>query len=671
LLHDLPDCVVVINSHGIIVNANKALERLLGYAPQQVIGSNVSILCPSPHREQHDYYLERYFSTGVKRVVGRTREVTAQAKDGRLIPVALSVSETLFNGESFFTGIVRDNSNVAHMQHDIVATEARAKAVLDSSPNGVIVVDATRGIVTSVNRAAERMTQYEEKELVGRTLTHIVAHDLSNVEEDFMNGARREVIGVRKDGTEFLALVSVSRIDVQGQMCLCVMLEDITRSRESELRMKAVFEGARDAILTTSDDGHILSANPAFFRLFGYASDVDDVSVIDLSSHITSHDDGEGHTCMEAIRKDGSLFPCEVTRSDVSIGHNRVFALIIRDITSRKKAEEARALSALLETMLPPHIAQRMLNDPTLNRIAERYDHACILFTDIKGFTAMSANMAPQDVAAMLAEMFEAFDTSAKKFGVEKVKTIGDSYMCGTGLRAGADECESVVQMARFAVEVLESMKLLNARSGRDIQIRVGMHCGPVMCGVLSRTKPVMDTFGAVVNYASRMESTGVPGKVQVSERVAEVIRGASCEDIWVEEREDAVQVKGVGMARTYFLKYRNVKPTHNDHEAQVMVFGREVEEPVAETPQSSTSSASTADHDHPLYGSHTHSYAESHHRMATSSSLDNSANDSFIVGYDRSFVANSSNMSPVPAGHGRSTRPSPSPAGQSQHVSP
>eukprot|EP00762_Andalucia_godoyi_P007474 ANDGO_07835.mRNA.1 Adenylate cyclase len=607
LLDDLPDAVIVISQEGVILNANKATMRFFGYAVEELVSQNISMLCPEPHRSRHNGYLQRYLQTGVKRVVGRTREVTGVTKDGELVPIALSVSETIVNGESYFTGIVRDNAQVTKVREDVIASEARAKAVLDASPNGIVVVDTVSSRIQTVNHAITRITGYSESECLGAKIDNVIGKPLSElmgdlyprhlhadaaatglhvnaspssgseqvkhaekeVEEENLGTKTMEVSGTKKDGSEFLAEVHVSRIDVQGNMCACLVIEDVTNSRATAVRARAIFEAASDAIITMDANSVILSINPAGVRMLGYDS-VDslvgqNVSVLmddDLAkshaSYVQRYLDtgvalriGKGAWERDVKKADGSFIPCELTLSDISIGtgqSSRIFAAIVRDISNRKRAEQARAMAALLSTTLPTRVAERMLKDPTVDTISERLENSTILFTDMVGFTSLSSKMAPHEVTQMLAEIFGMFDDRAEEFGVEKIKTIGDAYMaaCLKGISREHD----ISAMARFALAVIHDIQRYNERHGTCIAIRVGMHIGHVMGAVLSRNKPMLDVFGDACNFASRMESTGSAGRVQLSQDAAIALEQRG----WNVELRGEVAVKGKGTVRTYWL---------------------------------------------------------------------------------------------------------------------
>ncbi len=178
----------------------------------------------------------------------------------------------------------------------------------------------------------------------------------------------------------------------------------------------------------------------------------------------------------------------------------------------RLDAEHARS-ERLLLNVLPAPIAARLKDTPT--RIADRFDDATVLFADIVGFTTLSQRLTPEEIVSALDEVFSAFDDIAAHHQLEKIKTIGDSYMVVGGVpRARADHAHAIAAMA------LEMRDLIATRrfgAGHQLEVRIGISSGPVVAGVIGKQKFIYDLWGDTVNTASRMESHGVAGSIQVS----------------------------------------------------------------------------------------------------------------------------------------------------------
>jgi adenylate cyclase len=169
---------------------------------------------------------------------------------------------------------------------------------------------------------------------------------------------------------------------------------------------------------------------------------------------------------------------------------------------------------------------------------------ATVLFADIVDFTPMSATRSAEEVVALLDDVFSAFDGLADARGLEKIKTIGDAYMVAGGIPVPRDDhCEAVVRMA------IAMLRECDGRREAALRLRVGIDTGPVVAGVIGRRKFIYDLWGDTVNTASRMESHGVPGRIQVTDRVVERLR-----DAYRFEPRGSVDVKGKGSMTTWLL---------------------------------------------------------------------------------------------------------------------
>jgi class 3 adenylate cyclase len=208
------------------------------------------------------------------------------------------------------------------------------------------------------------------------------------------------------------------------------------------------------------------------------------------------------------------------------------------------QAEQERS-EGLLLNVLPAAIADRLKQGEEI--IADRFPEVTVLFADLVDFTASSDRSSPERVVQVLADLFTAFDRLAARLGLEKIKTIGDAYMVVGGLpEPRPDHAEAVAEMALALRE--EAGRHLDP-AGRPLQVRIGIDSGPVVAGVIGTAKFSYDLWGDTVNTASRMESTGVAGCIQVTERTYRRLR-----DDYRFERRGPVQVKGKGELVTWFL---------------------------------------------------------------------------------------------------------------------
>lgn len=210
--------------------------------------------------------------------------------------------------------------------------------------------------------------------------------------------------------------------------------------------------------------------------------------------------------------------------------------------TERDRAER------LLLNVLPEEVANRLKSGQAT--IADSYTEVTVLFADIVGFTSLSARIPPEQLVTMLNRVFSVFDTLAEKYGLEKIKTIGDAYMVVSGLNGPhPNRPESAAAMA---LDMMTALQKLSGDIGIDLQVRIGMDTGPVVAGVIGTKKFIYDLWGDTVNTASRMESQGIPGRIQVTERFYECLRGK-----FQFEKRGLIQVKGKGDMTTYILDVR------------------------------------------------------------------------------------------------------------------
>ena len=245
-----------------------------------------------------------------------------------------------------------------------------------------------------------------------------------------------------------------------------------------------------------------------------------------------------------------------------------------KQIALERAATQARIdeQQKLLHNVLPPSIAERMLTGSKL--IAEKIPSVSVLFADIVNFTKLSGRITPEELVDGLDRIFSEFDALAEKYGLEKIKTIGDAYMVVSGAPLQRDDHAQAI--AQCALEMVEIMKEFRSFStGEEIHLRIGIHSGEVVAGVIGKKKFAYDLWGDAVNTASRMESHGEPGKIHVSEEFMRALGS----DLLTKDNKDArdnrdesgqepvspkslhfidrgtIDIKGKGMMKTYFLE--------------------------------------------------------------------------------------------------------------------
>jgi class 3 adenylate cyclase/Tfp pilus assembly protein PilF len=217
-----------------------------------------------------------------------------------------------------------------------------------------------------------------------------------------------------------------------------------------------------------------------------------------------------------------------------------------------ERIEKERHRSLLYNT-LPPDIADRVLRGEQVN---DSFDLATVLFMDMVGFTTMSSTMHPNDVVRLLSRVFTTCDAIVAKHGLMKIKTIGDSYMAAgfpdpQSAEGVAHRSDVADRTARAALEIRHALS--HEESHEVLGLRIGIHCGPVTAGIIGTERLQYDVWGDTVNVASRMESTGEPGRIQVSAHLVDHLTSGP----WTIAERGTIDIKGKGAMTTYWLEER------------------------------------------------------------------------------------------------------------------
>jgi adenylate cyclase len=226
------------------------------------------------------------------------------------------------------------------------------------------------------------------------------------------------------------------------------------------------------------------------------------------------------------------------------IGTSAVHAAAVRRSRRAHRAEYERA-ERILHNVLPETIADRL--KASERTIADAFSDCSVLFADIVGFTPLSTKVSAAELVEVLGAIFTVFDGFTEEVGIEKIKTIGDSYMVAGGIpEPVADHAERVAEMA---LRIQAHVGALPPIHGVRVQVRIGIHSGPAVAGVIGRKKLIYDLWGDTVNTAARMESHGLPGAIQVSTATRNRLQ-----DRYRFEERGVVHVKGKGEMRTWLL---------------------------------------------------------------------------------------------------------------------
>lgn len=332
---------------------------------------------------------------------------------------------------------------------------------------------------------------------------------------------------------------------------------------ESEERYRDLFENANDLIQSVAVDGSFVYANRAWRETLGYdQAEIDRLNCLDIIhpdwkvrwletfARVMS---GEiiDRARVDFISKSGKVISVEGSINCKFVDGKPVATrAIFRDITERLATEKAlqaeqKKAEHLLLNILPEPIADRLKENQ--RTIAEDFANVTVLFADIVGFTEMASSLTPIEVVELLNQIFSEFDKLTEKHSLEKIKTIGDSYMVVGGLPERRSDHAAAI--ANMALDMQEAMAQFNATHIKQCSIRIGIHSGPVVAGVIGIKKFIYDLWGDTVNTASRMESHGLPGAIQVSDSSYKLLQSQ-----FLFVGRGKIKVKGKGEMTTYLL---------------------------------------------------------------------------------------------------------------------
>jgi len=236
---------------------------------------------------------------------------------------------------------------------------------------------------------------------------------------------------------------------------------------------------------------------------------------------------------------------------EVRLLHQETKELYNRVVAEQKVSER------LLLNVLPHAIAERLKGRPEVTAesftelIADSFAEVTVLFADIVEFTKFSVGVSPEVLVDILNDIFTRFDTIADKHGLEKIKTIGDCYMAAAGIPVPVTD--HAIRAANMALDMIEAVERYNEHSNYSLRVRIGISTGSVVAGVIGKRKFLYDLWGDVVNTASRMESHGVSGRIQMTESTRQRLG-----EKFKLEKRGAIEIKGKGEMETWFLNSRN-----------------------------------------------------------------------------------------------------------------
>ncbi|MGQ4647972.1 adenylate/guanylate cyclase domain-containing protein [Lyngbya aestuarii] len=339
--------------------------------------------------------------------------------------------------------------------------------------------------------------------------------------------------------------------------------------RIAEYKYHSIVENAVEGIFQTTPSGQYLSANRALARLYGYDSPAELITTIqDISQIYVEPKRRQEFVAAMEVNDTISSFESQVYKQDGGLiwisenaravrntqGKLLYYEGTVADITERRLTQEALKFQKeqndqLLLNILPKPIVERLQQGQTT--IADHFEEVSVLFADIVGFTEFSSTKSPEALVEVLNVIFSQFDQLAEKYGLEKIKMIGDAYMVVGGLPTPLTNHAYIV--AQMALDMQAKMVNFTNLTEKVFQLRIGINTGPVVAGVIGISKFSYDLWGDTVNIASRMETNGIPGEIQVTANTYELLK-----EYFVFQKRGQIPIKGKGSMTTYLLKGRH-----------------------------------------------------------------------------------------------------------------
>ncbi len=457
-------------------------------------------------------------------------------------------------------------------------------AALEASANGIVITDKD-GNITWANPAYSRLTGYEVQEVIGRNPRILKSGKHSqefykNLWDTILAGKswHGEIINRRKDATFYFEEQTITPTrDAEGNITHFIAIkQDVTERKQIEEERRKLARAAEQsghAIIITDLQGIIEFVNPAFTRITGYTPEEaigKNVNLLNSGKHPREFYETLWKTITEGKvwhgeilnrRKNGELYWESATISPIfnKKGETTHYLAVKEDISDRKAIEaslrkEQERTDALLRNILPEQVAEEIKRTGKVTPAL--FEEASILFADFKNFTATAERISPQELIDLVAYYFSAFDDIIEKHHIEKLKTIGDSYMCASGLpQPSKTHAEDIVRAALDILRFVEQEKETRRKQGlRYWDIRIGISSGPVVAGVVGQKKYAYDVWGDTVVMAARMESSGEVGKINISRTTYELIR-----DKFECKYRGVVSAKHKGEVEMYFVERERI----------------------------------------------------------------------------------------------------------------
>jgi two-component system sensor kinase FixL len=270
IIENAIDGIITIDTSGIIESVNPAAAKIFGYNPDELIGRNINMLMPEPDHSNHDQYISNYLRTGHAKIIGIGREVIGKKKDGTTFPFLLGISEVQLENKKIFTGIIHDITQIKKAETALRESESRITSIVNTAVDGIITINE-RGLIEMMNPSSLKMFGYENaEELLGKNISVLMPEPDKSQHDGYMEnyhrtgkkkiiGIGREVTGLRKDGTTFPFVLSVSEMLIDGRRVYNGFVHDITEQKLNEERLRRYASELQRSNLELQDFAYVSS----------------------------------------------------------------------------------------------------------------------------------------------------------------------------------------------------------------------------------------------------------------------------------------------------------------------------------------------------------------------------------------------------------------------------
>ena len=487
-----PDAIVIMDEESKILYANRATEKIFGYSPEELTGQSMTELMPEHLRDSHRAGIDNYRRTGSRTISWNGTALPGKHRSGKTIPLEISFGEFVQNGNRNFAGIIRDVSDRRTAEKALRDSESKVRGIIESAMDAVITVDESQKIVL-FNTAAAEIFRVPAAEAIGESINRFIPsrHNAIHTKQLTQNGeseggsrvtaSARQISGVRHDGEEFPLEASISEVQLDDGKLYTLILRDITERknaeeavRRSKEQLKGVIGSAMDAIISVNDAQEIILFNAAAERMFLCPADEALGRPLDRfipqrfraahKEHIKSF--GRTHVTRRSmgalgnlygVRSDGDEFPIEASISQIDEDGGKIYTVILRDISERKRAEERnRRLNEELEQRVADRTAQLQAANTELESFSYSVSHD--LRAPLRHINGFSKALL-EDYADKLDDGGKMYLNEVRDASSEMAKLIDDLLRLARVTRS--EMVRETVDLSALAHEVIEELREL------------------------------------------------------------------------------------------------------------------------------------------------------------------------------------------------------------------